>query len=163
MQKSQSIHLKQLLEEGHAKISHLSLPDLLPLGQTLALNLEARTLSLLSDGPMLMLEEHLSVNEMRVLVPLVETYPYYCPYEVLLAHLYSNSVSEASIAHCRQRLQEAEERGIWQQELRPIRRALSSLRSKLRHFGLGISNVRERGSSLISLTSTSRWSSNSYS
>jgi hypothetical protein len=70
----------------------------------------------------------------------------------LLAYISSNVVTEASIAYCRQRLQEAIRRGAWQQELRPIRRALSSVRNKLAHFGLGISNVREMGSSLISLT-----------
>lgn len=155
MQKSQSILFTQ--EEGKTNISHVFLPDLLSSGQTLALNLETRTLSLLTDGPMLLLERQFSANEIRVFVPLVETYPHYCPYEVLLAHLYSNAVSTATIAHCRQRLQEAEARGIRQQELRPIRRALSSLRNKLRYFDLGISNVREMGCSLISLKSNSHW------
>ncbi|SRR5258708_17703141 len=154
MQKSQSILFTQ--EEGKTNISHVFLPDLLS-GQTLALNLETRTLSLLTDGPLLILERQFSANEIRVFVPLVETYPHYCPYEVLLAHLYSNSVSTATIAHCRQRLQEAEARGIRQQELRPIRRALSSLRTKLRYFDLGISTVREMGCSLISLKSHSHW------
>ncbi len=158
MQKSQSIYLIPH-EERKTNISHLFLPELLLSGQTLALNLEARTLSLLTDGPMLILERQFSANEMRVFVPLLEAYPHYCPYEVLLAHLYSNSVSTATVTHCRQRLQEAEARGTRQQELRSIRRALSSLRNKLRHFGLGISNVREMGCSLISLKSNSHWSS----
>jgi hypothetical protein len=155
MQKSQSILFTQ--EEGKTNISHVFLPDLLSSGQTLALNLETRTLSLLTDGPLLILERQFSANEIRVFVPIVETYPHYCPYEVLLAHLYSKSVSTATVAHCRQRLQEAEARGIRQQELRPIRRALSSLRTKLRYFDLGISNVREMGCSLISLKSNSHW------
>jgi hypothetical protein len=110
---------------------------------------------MLTDGPMLLMEQQFSLNELRIIVPLLELYPHYCPYEVLLAHISSNIVTEASIAHCRQRLQEALSRGTWQQELRPIRRALSSLRNKLKHFELGISNVRERGSSLISLASRS--------
>src|SRR5260370_16957648 len=115
MQKSQSILFTQ--EEGKTNISHVFLPDLLS-GQTLALNLETRTLSLLTDGPLLILERQFSANEIRVFVPLVETYPHYCPYEVLLAHLYSHSVTTPTIPHCRQRLQEAEARGIRQQELR---------------------------------------------
>src|SRR5438132_9502461 len=155
MQKSQSILFTQ--EEGKTNISHVFLPDLLSSVQTLALNLETRTLSLLTEGPLLILERQFSANEIRVFVPIVETYPHYCPYEVLLAHLYSNSVSTATIAHCRQRLQEAEAQGVRQQELRPIRRALSSLRTKLRYFDLGISNVREMGCSLISLKSNSHW------
>jgi hypothetical protein len=142
-------------KEVETKLSHLSLPGLLPSGQTLVLNLETRTLSLLTDGPTLLVQQQLSGNELRMLVPLLEFYPHYCPYEVLLAHISSNIVSETSITHCRQRLQEALSRGTWQQELRPIRRALSSLRSKLEHFDLGISNVRERGCSLISLASHS--------
>jgi hypothetical protein len=152
MEKTPPIDPKQRKEMG-TKISHLSLPDLLPPGQTLALNLETRTLSLLTEGPTLIMEQQFSFNELRMFVSLLEFYPHYCPYEVLLAYISSNVVTEASIAHCRQRLQEALSRGTWQQELRPIRRALSSLRSKLEHFDLGISNVRERGCSLISLTS----------
>ena len=152
MQKTYSTRLKQR-EAVETKISHLSLSDLLPPDRRLVLNLGTRTLSLLTDGPALMMEQQFSGNEMRMLVPLLESYPYYCPYEVLLAHISSNVVTEASIAHCRQRLQEALSRGLWQQELRSIRRAVSSLRSKLDHFDLGISNVRERGCSLISLAS----------
>jgi hypothetical protein len=134
-------------------ISHLSLPGLLLADQRLVLNLEIRTLSLLTDGPTLIMEHQFSINEIRMLVLLLEFYPCYCPYEMLLAYISSNVVTEASIAHCRQCLQEAHSRGTWQQELRPIRRVLSSLRSKLDHFDLGISNVRESGCSLVSLKS----------
>src|SRR5579884_409813 len=140
MQRTYPIRLKQS-EAVEANISHLSLPDLLPPGRKLALNLETRTLTLLSEGPTLLVQQQFSDNQLRVLVPLLESYPYYCPYEVLLAYISSNVVTEASIAYCRQRLQEAIHRGAWQQELRPIRRALSSVRNKLAHFGLGISNV----------------------
>lgn len=134
-----------------AKISHFSLPTLLPDGQTLALNLETRTLSLLADGPLLIAEQQFSFNELCVIVPMFESFPHYCPYEVLLSHISSNIVTAATITRCRQRLQEAQIRGTWQEELRPIRRALSSLRSKLHSFNLGISNVRERGCGLTSL------------
>ena len=150
MQKTHPSYL-QLREAAEVKITHLSLQGLLAPGSTLAMNLEARTLSLLIDGPRLIMQQQLSVNEMYMLVPLLESYPYYCPYEVLLAHISSNTITEASISRCRQRLQEAMSSGTWQQELRPIRRALSSLRNKLYHLDLGISNVRERGCSLVSL------------
>jgi hypothetical protein len=154
MQTTALIYTKQR-EEVEAKISHLSLPGLLPPVRTLVLNLGTRTLALLTDGPTLMMEQRFSLNELRVMVPLLESYPHYCPYEILLAHISANVVTEASIAYCRHRLQEALSRGTRQQELRPLQRALSSLRNKLEHFELGISNVRERGSSLISLTSQS--------
>lgn len=140
-------------EEG-TKISHISLQGLLPTGHKLALNLEIRTLSLLSDGPVLIAEQQFSDNEIRLIVPILKSFPHYCPYEVLLSHLSSNTVNAASIALWRQRLEEAQINGTWQQELRPIRRALSSLRNKLHRFGLEISNVRERGCSLTSLTSS---------
>jgi len=134
------------------RISHFSLHGYLPAGQMLVLNLETRTISLLSDGPTLIVEQQLSANEMYLIVPILEFFPHYCPYEVLLSHVTTNTVTEVSIERCRQRLQEAQARGGWQQELRPVRRALSSLRTKLLRFDLGISNIRERGCSLTSLT-----------
>jgi hypothetical protein len=152
MQKIYPTYLRQH-NNMETKIVHLSLPGLLSTDQTLALNLETRTLSLLSDGPKLIMEQQFSVNEMSVLAPILESFPHYCPYEVLLAHISSHTITPTSIAHCHQRLQEAQNGGTWQQELRSIRRALSSLRSKLHYFDLEISNVRERGCSLTSLTS----------
>ena len=144
MQKTHPIHLKQD-KSANVRVSHFSLPGLLSTGQTLALNTEIRTLSLLHDGPVLVMERRFSVNEMSILVPILESFPNYCPHEVLLSHISSNTVTTASVARWRQRLQEAQVRGAWQQELRPLRRALSSLRNKLHRFDLEISNVRERG------------------
>jgi len=138
--------------EEKIHILHISLQGLQPSGETFALNLETRTLSLLSDGPLLLVEQQLSVNEMHMLIPMLELFPHYCPYEILLAHMCGKTVDSASIERARMFLQEAHDRGMWQQELRPIRRALSSLRTKLHHFGLEVSNVRERGCSLTSLT-----------
>ena len=151
MLKTQDIQIKQR-NEVETRISHLSLQGLLPIGQMLVLNLETRTISLLSDGPMLIVEQQLSANELHLIVPILESFPHCCPYEVLLSHISTNTVTEASITRCRQRLREAQACGRWQHELRPIRRALSSLRHKLHRFDLGISNIRERGCSLTSLT-----------
>lgn len=139
--------------KAEIKISYFSLPGLLPGDQLLALNLETRTLSLLSQGPLLIMEQQFSVNEMRVILPILEAFPHYSPYEVLLAHLSSETVSAASIARWRQRLQEAHHQGSWRHELRPLRRALSSLRTKLHYFDLEITNIRERGCSLTNLSS----------
>jgi hypothetical protein len=150
MQKIQSIYDRRN-KEVERKISHLSLQGLLPAGYTLALNQETRTLSLLTDGPTLVAEEQFSDNELRLIVPILESFPHYCPYEVLLSHLLSNTVTPVTIARSRQRLEEAQMNGTWQQELRPVRRALSSLRGKLTSFNLSISNIRERGCSLTSL------------
>ncbi len=155
MSKTQSAYTKRR-KDVENYISHFSLPSLLPEGYTLAVNLETRTLSLLADGPVLIEELQLSANEIQMIVPILESFPHYCPYEVLLSHMASNTVTTATIEHCHKRLQEAQEQGTWQQELRPIRRALSSLRGKLHRFELEISNIRERGWGLTSLTSRSR-------
>ena len=155
MLRTQDIQIKQF-NEGETRISHLSLQGLLPEGQTLVINLETRTISLLSNGPTLLVGQQLSANEMHLLVPMLDYFPHYCPYEVFLSYLSTKVVTEASIERCRQRLQEAHACGRWQQELRPVRRALSSLRNKLYRLDLGISNIRERGCSLTSLAAQSR-------
>jgi len=151
MQKNQIMRLKRPEKKAETQILHLSLQGLFPEGQLLVVNQQTRTLSLLSTAPQIIMEQLLSENEMRMIVPILESYPHYCLYEVLLAHISSNVVTQATIERCRLRLQEAQRRGAWPQELRPIRRALSSLRSKLHAFHLEISNVRERGCSLTNL------------
>jgi hypothetical protein len=138
-------------EEEKTNILHISLQGLNVPGLMFALNRKTRTLSLLSEGPLLLMEQQLSVNEMHMLIPMLESFPHYCPYEVLLAHISGQTVNSASIERCRCVLQEAQSRGTGRQELRPIRRALSSLRTKLHFFGLEVSNIRERGCSLTSL------------
>jgi hypothetical protein len=150
MLRTQNFHIKRQKEEA-TKITHFSPEGLIPIGQTFVINFETRTISLLSHGPTLIVEQQLSANEMRLLVPILEFYPHYCPYEVLLTHITTNTITATSISRSRQRLQQAQACGQWQQELRPVRRALSSLRCKLHRLDLGISNVRERGCGLTSL------------
>jgi hypothetical protein len=152
----QQIHSISLLtrNDDTKQVLHFYLPDLMPDTQKLALNLETRTLSLLADGPQLVAEQQLSVNELRMVVPIFEYFPYYCPYEVLFAHLTSEVVTPTIIDHCHKYLQEAQNQGNWQQELRPVRRAISSLRNKLDCFQLRISTVRERGCALTGLSLT---------
>ncbi len=149
-------HQTRFIRNGKAeiKIAYYSLPGLLPGDQLLALNQGTRTLSLLSHGPIVIMEQHLSVNEIRVISPILDAFPHYSPYEVLLAHLSSDKVSATSITQWKQRLQEAQRQGSWRHELRPLRRALSSLRTKLHSFELEITNIRERGCSLTSLSSS---------
>jgi hypothetical protein len=140
-----------LLKGGELKIVHFFLPDLLLAHQKLALNLETRVLSLLSEGPQIVVQKQFSVNEMNMLLPILEYFPHYCPYEVLLSRVISHTVTASTIDNCRRLLEEARRNGTAQQELRPVRRALSSLRNKLLEFHLGISNIRERGCSLTGL------------
>ena len=153
MLKTSDIQIKRHKEVTN--ISHSSPEGLLAVNQTLVMNLETRTVSLLSDGPTLIVEQQLSISELNLLVPMLDSFPHYCPYEVLLSHLTAKVVTTASIEYCRQRLREAQDCGRWEQELRPVRRALSSLRNKLYRLDIGISNIRERGCGLISLAAQS--------
>lgn len=136
--------------QANEKILHFSLQDALPAGHSLALNLAFGTLSYLvcedSCTPRLVRQEQFTHTEMAVLLPLLELFPYYCPYEVLYASFYGNGkVNEDGTALARIHLQEAQEDGIWDQEMRPVRCALSRTRLKIRSFGIDISSILATG------------------
>jgi len=150
MQKISVLHEKAYTK-GVEAISYLSLPGLLSENQQLAINVKKRILSLLAEGPVLLEQQQLTDNEMRVFMPILESFPQSCPYEVLLSSLSSATVDSASSTLWQRRLKEAQKSRTWHQELRPLRRALSSLRGKLHFFGLAIATARERGCNLTSL------------
>jgi hypothetical protein len=132
------------------KILHFSLQNALPSGHSLALNLAFGTLSYLvcedSSTPRLVRQEQFTHTEMSVLLPLLELFPYYCPYEVLYASFYGDGkVNDDSIADARRHLEEAQEDGIWDQEMRAVRCALSRARLKVRSFGIDISSILATG------------------
>jgi DNA-binding response OmpR family regulator len=88
---------------------------------------------------------HLTDNEIRILLPLLEAYPYYCPYEMLLASLLSGETTEHDIAHARERLEDALAEGTWDIEMRPVRNLLSRARIKFRELGVDIHSIIETG------------------
>lgn len=136
------------LEQHTESIRHFSLQDALPAGHTLALNIELGTLSYISSGgevPQLVAQQQFTASELSILLPLLDSYPYYCPYEVLYASFYNGNITEMIVARCRQRLQNAQEIGTWDQEMRPVRNVLSRTRLKLRTFGLNIASILETG------------------
>jgi hypothetical protein len=136
------------MQETTEEVLHFSLQGLLPVGHTLALNTTLGTLSHLvikQDRPHMLMEQQFTTSEICVLMPLLEAYPYYCPYEVLLASFTSGRVTETTIARCRTRLMEAQEAGVWDQEMRPVRNVLSRTRLKTRAFGIEISSILETG------------------
>ncbi len=140
--------LTRTLIQDRENIKHYSLHGVLGEGYTLALNTNFGTLSCLSfieNQPCLILQQQFTNNEMNVLRPLLESYPYYCPYEVLFAHFYHGEVNERTIERCRERLLKALEEGAWEQETRPIRNVLSRVRIKLRIFGINIVSILETG------------------
>ena len=141
-------------KESEDSIVHFPLPNLVQGSHKLILHKERRTLSLIcdgTDGPNLVQQEILSDNELQIIIPILSVFPHYCPYEVLLASVISRSTMESTVTNWRIRLQEAHYKGTWQQEIRPLRRALSPLRRKLYSFGLGISTLREKGCSVTSI------------
>lgn len=135
-------------QERKENSRHFSLPGLLSVDYRLVLNIKTNTLSLLADGPLLVQQQQLSEVEKRALLPILNAFPRACPYVVLLANISSANAPSTSIGYWQQRLEEAQSQGTWQRELKPLRRALSSLRQKLRTFHLEISTVREMGYSI---------------
>ncbi|MBV9257703.1 MAG: hypothetical protein JO215_06765 [Ktedonobacteraceae bacterium] len=148
------------LQENNEEILHFSLQGLLPVDHSLALNTTLGTLSHLvcqNGRPHMLMEQQFTTSEICVLMPLLEAYPYYCPYEVLLAGFNTGRATETTIERCRERLQEAQEIGIWDQEMRPVRNVLSRTRLKTRAFGIEISSILETGYILMYM-SHSRYS-----
>jgi hypothetical protein len=115
---------------------HLSLAGLLPPDQKLVINPSMRAATLFSYTPegeaQIVAQQQFSPNGMRVLIPLLQAYPNYCPYETLLAALFSLTLDEA-----RRQLREIREIA-----LRSVRRAIGSLVTGLRAFGLHVRSVR---------------------
>lgn len=134
--------------EADEQIVHYVLSPLLPDGHTLALNPSLGTLSLLlrdSDGPRLVAQQQFTDSEMCILKPLVESYPYFCPYDMLLASFTSLRATGEEVARSRERLQEAQEAGVWDQEMRPVRNVLSRTRLKLNAMHIDIKSILETG------------------
>ncbi len=136
------------------KILHFSLQDSLPARHTLVLNTNFGTLSYLSCDavgmPRLLKQEQFTNTELSVLLPLLELFPYYCPYEVLYASFYGGGkATEESIASAREHLDEAMAAGCWDQEMRPVRCALSRTRLKMRTFNVDISSILSTGYILL--------------
>ncbi|MEO7021726.1 MAG: hypothetical protein ABI234_16350 [Ktedonobacteraceae bacterium] len=142
------------IEPTNEIIMHFELPNLLPADQLLALNTKFSTLSLLTSRPetphpIVLGEQQFSVNEIKVLLPLLRLYPHYCPYEVMLASFNCGSTSEAIVERFRVRLEEARFADVWDYEMRPTRNILSRTRFKLRELGIEVTSILETGYLLI--------------
>ena len=133
-------------------IRYFTLQHVLPEGHVLALNPRLGTLSWLAvEGtwPRMLMEQQFSDTELRIVLPLLEYHPQYCPHEVLFANFYQGAVSEKTIVRARERLQEALEYGTWDHEMRPLRNVLSRARLKLKDFGMDARSILETGYLLI--------------
>lgn len=118
---------------------HLALPELLPANHTLVVNPVKRVLVMWYDEPgtepRRVKIENISPSGIRILIPLLQAYPKYCPYELLLTHLYPIPIEVV-----RKQLQEARET-----TMRPLRRAISTLNADLHDFGLQMTSIHSRG------------------
>jgi hypothetical protein len=126
-------------------IVHFVLAGLLPAGHILALHRFLGTLShltLVQEQPRMLGEQLFSNTEVSLLLPLLEQYPHYCPYEVLWASFHG-STGEKAIMRARRRLQQAREEGYWDEEMRPLRTVLSRARLKLQEMGPGTVSLFE--------------------
>ena len=120
------------------------------------MNVLLGTLSLIARDeslpyPRLVAEQQFTMSEMSLLLPLLAAFPSYCPYEVMLASFDHRLITEATIERCRQHLQEAQEEGLWDHKMRPVRNVLSRTRLKMRCFGVEISSILEIGYCLMTL------------
>ena len=151
----QEANARMARHESITDISSLSaaesvLQSLIPSTYKAELNAHVRMLSLLSTHtPHILAQQQFTKNEWSLLLTLLSFYPYYAPYEVLLA-----SLTSLSPAACRTRLQSAQQAGvkILKRELKPVHRALSGVRAKLNILcpSLKISLIREVGYVLTS-------------
>lgn len=132
------------------EILHFSLEGLLPPRHTLALNTTLGTLSLLSCSrdqvsPCMLMQQQFTTSELSVLLPLLKLHPHYCPYEIMLASFNYGNTTESVVTRSRERLHEAQQEGIWDQEMRPVRNVLSRARLKMHTFSIEISSILETG------------------
>lgn len=130
-----------------SNISHFSLPGILESEYSLAVDRNTGLVAILASR-----EGHSSLersvlltsSELCILFPLLEAFPYYCPYDVLLASL-NGQPTEKDIERVRERLEEALDEGTWDIEMRPVRNVLSRARIKIRALGITIHSIIETG------------------
>jgi len=134
-----SVHEAQDGEGFQEGLLDLTLEGLFPANQTLVVNPAKRTATLFSHTPgrkpKIVAQHQFSPNGMRVLVPLLQAYPHYCPYDVLLASLGSMSLDDA-----RRQMQD-----MWEIAIRPVRRTITGLKGGLRDFGLQVRSIWSAG------------------
>lgn len=134
-------------EEDHEGMV-FGLEGLFPPATTLIFNPILGTLLLLAiqakggkNFPVLVKEEQFTTAEICVLLPILQSFPYYCSYATLLASLNWGRVTDASTTQAHERLLEATEAGTWDAEMRPVRNLLSRVRPKLRRCGIDIASI----------------------
>ncbi len=122
------------------------LPNLLPEGHVLVLNTHPYSLStfvlteLSGEVHGLVAQEVLTELEMYVLIALLDSYPQYCPYELLRA-----AITDEVVNHARVTVHRAVEHKTLNRSMKPIRNILSRCRAKLQVFGIDIRSIHAEG------------------
>lgn len=148
-------------------ILHHSLPGLLPDGYRIAVHRRFGTVTVITCAreeseasagsevrASMTHQQSFTPSELSLLLPLIESYPDYCPNEVLLAHYTSGEwrpLTTEEVAAARKRLRKAEQAGTSEDLLRPLRNLLSRTRLKLHSVGLTITSLLETGYQLMPL------------
>ncbi len=132
------------------------LPGLLPSGQALIINEEEQLdhfiMSQLSGEVHGLVAQHLfSEGEFYALLALLEVWPDYCPYEVLLAAL-----SDTPVEQARQVVHQAIEGKALDTLLNPLRNLFARCRPRLRDFGIDVGSRRGLGYQLQRVTLSTR-------
>lgn len=141
------VHLarKERYQSGPNAMLSFRLTGLLEPDYVLVFNPQLGTLSVLAPGPDLLEEQQFTVSEICLLIPLLQCYPHYCPYEQLLASYAGGQATVRDIDISRRRLHKAQQEGRWDECVRPMRGALSRARLKMRSLGLDVVAVTETG------------------
>lgn len=133
-------------------IKHFTLSGALPNGHMLALNPAYSTLSYLAmtcGVPQLRTQAILSVLQYRVLLRVLEYYPFHCPNEVLHAeyHAYYSGIpiSTQTITESRAALESAMRARTFAAEMRPVRDAITRARPKLWQVHLDLRTIFNTG------------------
>src|SRR5258707_5577196 len=135
---------------------YFRLPGILPEVHVLVLNTHPYSLStfvltqLSGEVHGLVAQEVLTELEMYVLIALLDSYPQYCPYEVLRA-----AITDEVISHARVTVHQAVEHRTLNRSMKPIRNILSRCRAKLQAFGIEIRSIHAEGYILTALRSPS--------
>jgi hypothetical protein len=147
---------RKLLDLPEAKsILHYPLEKMLPKGECLAVNIEFGIIALFASSspdhghPVMKQATMIAANELALLLPILDSYPDYCPYEVLFAHLLYVNPSESRVEEVRERLHDAIREKAWDAEMRPVRNVMTRLRIRLRLMGLTVSSVLDSGYTLM--------------
>jgi hypothetical protein len=139
-------------DDEEALITHYPLDSLLPPRHSLAFHRALGTPAHLTvqEGRAVVLgEQQFTEAEITLLVPLLDNYPHHCPYEVLWTSFAWNTTEQEAVTQARSRLQAALEQGSWDEEMRPVRNAISRTRLKLNTMGLDALKVIQLGYILV--------------